>query len=265
MTDILIDTHLHLDFNQFDSDRDALLERAAEAGVGVLLTIGIDLKTCRNAVALAEKHHHVFASVGIHPTSSTEWGERADKVLRDYAQHPKVVAIGEIGLDYYWKKVPHDVQQKAFEAQLAIAAENELPVIIHDRDAHADTQRTLLRWVRSNDITGAPGVLHCFAGDMAMARAVLDEGFYLGVDGPITYKKNQEYQQMVAQLPLDRLLVETDAPFLTPHPYRGKRNEPAYVRYVAEEIARLHNTTLDRVAAQTTANAKTLFRRLVVS
>jgi TatD DNase family protein len=258
----LVDTHLHLDFEQYDADRAAVLERAAASDVGVLITIGIDLQTCRNAVALAKQHPNIYAAVGLHPNSADQWDATLESALRDWAQHPKVVAIGEIGLDYYWKRVPPETQQRAFEAQLAIAAETKLPVIIHDRDAHADTLATLQTWVQSGVAPTPPGVLHCFSGDLAMAQTALDLGFYLGVDGPVTYKKAVELQALVTALPLDRLVIETDAPFLTPHPHRGKRNEPAYVRFVAEQLARLHNTTLDQVATQTTQNARTLFGKL---
>lgn len=261
----LIDTHLHLDFEQYDTDREAVLERAHAAGVDYLITIGIDAATCGNAIALAERYPQVYAAVGLHPNSADEWNDDFERTLREWAAHPKVVAIGEIGLDYYWKRVPHDIQQRVFEAQLALASETDLPVIIHDRDAHANTLATLAAWVKAGSAPTPPGVLHCFSGDMSMAQDALELGFYLGVDGPVTYKKAQDLQAMITDLPLDRLLIETDAPFLTPHPYRGKRNEPAYVRYVAEQIARLHNTTLDQVAAQTTRNVRTLFGKLDVS
>jgi TatD DNase family protein len=262
---VLIDTHLHLDFEQYDADREAVLERAQAAEVGYLITIGIDATTCGNAIALAERYPQVYAAVGLHPNSANEWNADFERNLREWAAHPKVVAIGEIGLDYYWKRVPNETQQAVFEAQLALASEMALPVIIHDRDAHADTLATLASWVKGGTAPTPPGVLHCFSGDMTMAQEALALGFYLGVDGPVTYKKAHDLQAMVTDLPLDRLLIETDAPFLTPHPHRGKRNEPAYVRYVAEQIARLHNTTLDQVAAQTTRNVRTLFGKLDVS
>jgi TatD DNase family protein len=262
---ILVDTHLHLDFEQYDADRDAVLERAEAAEVRYLITIGIDAQTCGKAIALAERYPNIYAAVGLHPNSADEWNADFEQELRQWALHPKVVAIGEIGLDYYWKRVPAETQQAVFEAQLAVASETGLPIIIHDRDAHADTLATLKRWVQGGSAPTPPGVLHCFSGDMAMAEEALTLGFYLGVDGPVTYKKAQDLQELVAALPLDRLLIETDAPFLTPHPYRGKRNEPAYVYYVAEQLARLHNTTLDQVAAQTTRNVRTLFGKLDVS
>ncbi len=262
---ILVDTHLHLDFEHYDDDRDAILERARSADVHYLITIGIDEQTCTNAIALAEQYSQVYAAVGLHPNSADEWNSEFESKLRDRALHPKVVAIGEIGLDYYWKRVPKETQQRVFEAQLEIASAQGLPVIIHDRDAHADTLATLRTWVNGGTAPSAPGVLHCFSGDLPMAREALDLGFYLGVDGPVTYKKALDLQELVAVLPINRLLIETDAPFLTPHPHRGKRNEPAYVRLVAEQIAQLHNMTLDQVAAQTTRNVRTLFGKLDVT
>lgn len=258
----LIDTHLHLDFDAFDDDREAVIERALAAGVQRMITIGINRETCRRAVALAEQYAPVYAAVGIHPNDATEWDSETERELRELARHPKVVAIGEIGLDYYWERVPHDVQARVFRAQLALASELGLPVIIHDRDAHADVLNILREWVESGRAPTPPGVLHCFSGDQAMAEEALALGFYLGVDGPVTFKNARALQALVAQLPLDRLLIETDAPFLTPHPYRGKRNEPAYVRFVAEKIAELQNCTFETVAHQTTRNAETLFARL---
>lgn len=259
----LIDTHLHLDFDAFDDDREAVIERALAAGVQRMITIGINRETCRRAVALAEQYAPVYAAVGIHPNDATEWDIETERELRELARHPKVVAIGEIGLDYYWERVPHDVQARVFRTQLALASELGLPVIIHDRDAHADVLNILREWVESGRAPTPPGVLHCFSGDHAMAEEALALGFYVGVDGPVTFKNARALQALVAQLPLDRLLVETDAPFLTPHPYRGKRNEPAYVRFVAEKIAELQNCTFETVAHQTTRNAETLFARLV--
>ncbi|MGH2542703.1 MAG: TatD family hydrolase, partial [Ardenticatenaceae bacterium] len=176
----LIDTHLHLDFEQFDEDRTEVVERAVAAGVTRMITIGTSLETNRRAVQLTEQFEPVWAAVGIHPNDTDEWGAGAEAALREWAMHPKVVAIGEIGLDHYWERVPHEVQQHALEAQLALAAELELPVIIHDRDAHEDIMKTLRRWARTL-APGAPrGVLHFFSGDMAMAEEALALGFYLG-------------------------------------------------------------------------------------
>jgi TatD DNase family protein len=259
---VLIDTHAHLDFGQFDDDRNAVLDRAWQAGLIAVITIGIDLKTSRAAVALAEAHERVFATVGFHPHDA----KRADAValaeLRELGQHPRVVAIGEMGLDFFRDRSPRDVQRRVFRRQLQIAAELGKPVVVHDREAHADTLEILQQWTAESQTTFSEyrGVLHCFSGNLALAQAVIELGFFIGVDGPITYRNARKLPDIVKALPLDRLLVETDAPFLTPHPHRGQRNEPAYVRLVAEKIADTKNLPLEEVAQATTANAKALFQ-----
>ncbi|HBY96604.1 MAG TPA: hydrolase TatD [Chloroflexi bacterium] len=257
---MLIDTHVHLDFHQFDRDRDAVIGRAAEAGVMQMITIGTDLATSRAAIGLAERYAGVFAAVGVHPNDSAAWDPiETPAELRALAAHPKVVAIGEIGLDYYWERVPHDHQARVFQQQLELAAERDLPVVIHDREAHADLMTILRQWVSDVTPRRRRGVLHFYSGDRAMADEALALGFCLGVDGPITYKNATELQALVAGLPLDRLLLETDAPFLAPQPYRGKRNEPAYVVEVARKVAELQGCSLGTVATQTTRNARALF------
>jgi len=259
---MLIDTHVHLDFGQFDDDRDAVLARAWQAGVGAIVTIGIDLDTSRAAVALAEEHERIFATVGFHPHDAKTADAAALVKLRELAGHPRVVAIGEIGLDFYRNYSPPDVQRRVFQEQLHMAAELGKPVVIHNRDAHADTIDILRRWVSESqpEPSAYRGVFHCFSGDPALAQSAIELGFYIGVDGPITYRNARKLPAIVKALPLDRLLVETDAPFLTPHPHRGKRNEPAYVRLVAEKIADLKNLPLAEIAQATTANAQALFQ-----
>lgn len=261
MTD-LIDTHAHLDFRQFDDDRDAVLARAWQAGVTAIVTIGIDLKTSRAAVALAEADERIYATVGFHPHDAKRADDAALAELRDLARHPRVVAIGEIGLDFYRDRSPRDVQRRVFRQQLHIAAELDKPVVVHDREAHAETLDILRQWIAASRPEPAEyqGVLHCFSGDLALAQAVIELGFFIGVDGPVTYRNAHQLPAIVRALPLDRLLIETDAPFLTPHPHRGQRNEPAYVRLVAEKIADLKNLSPKEVAQATTANAQTLFR-----
>jgi len=259
---VLIDTHAHLDFRQFNNDLDAVLARAWKAGVGAIITIGIDLKTSRAAVALAEANDGIYATVGFHPHDAKIADDAALDELRDLAQHPQVVAIGEMGLDFYRDRSPRDVQRRVFERQLQIAAELGKPVVIHDREAHTDTLEILRRWVAASPPQPAEhrGVLHCFSGDKALAEAVVKLGFYIGIDGPVTYRNASQLAGIVAALPLDRLLIETDAPFLTPHPHRGKRNEPAYVRLVAEQIAELKDISLEEAAQTTSANAQALFQ-----
>jgi TatD DNase family protein len=259
---MLIDTHVHLDLRQFDDDRDAVLARAWQAGVATIVTIGIDLETSRAAVALAEDDERIFATVGFHPHDARTADAAALAELRELARHPQVVAVGEMGLDFYRDRSPRDVQRHVFRQQLRIAAELGKPVVIHDRQAHAETLEILRQWViESQPQPGEHrGVFHCFSGDLAMAQAAIELGFFIGVDGPITYRNARELPGIVKALPMDRLLVETDAPFLTPHPHRGQRNEPAYVRLVAEKIAHLKNLSLEEVAQTTTANAQALFQ-----
>lgn len=251
----LIDTHCHLDFPQFDEDRDQVLQRARDSAVEKILIPGVDLATCRRAIALAETHEDVWAAVGIHPNELMDISSDVLGQLSGLANHPKVVAIGEIGIDLYWRKKSQSNQERDFRAQLAFADASGLPVIVHDREAHEPVLR-LLRELRP-----AGGVvLHAFSGDARMAEDALTLGFYLGVDGPLTYKKSDELRAIFAQAPLDRILIETDAPYLTPVPFRGKRNEPAHVRLVAEALAVIRGTTYEAVAAATTANAARLFR-----
>lgn len=257
---MLIDTHCHLDFDWFDEDRDAVVERALAASVTQMVVPGLDLENCRTILALTEKYDGVFAAVGIHPNSSAEWQDSWVGILRDLAQQPKVVAIGEIGLDYYWDKSPQAVQHRALALQLELAAELNLPVIIHNREASAD----VIRLLSEAPLVGRenPGVLHSFAADWATAVAALNLGYYLGFTGPVTYKKADALREIARKVPDDRILVETDAPFLTPHPYRGKRNEPAYVAYVAEKLAEVRGVSTAVFARQTTENAHRLFLRI---
>jgi TatD DNase family protein len=250
-----VDTHCHLDLDVFDPDREAILERARAAGVRRVLVPGTDLASSRRAVALAEQHDELRAAVGVHPNGAADFSAETLAELRDLAQHPKVDAIGEIGIDLYWHTVALDKQQQAFRAQLELACELERPAIIHDRDAHSEVMAGL------REVTPPAGVvLHAFSGDEAMAREVLAAGFYLGVDGPLTYKKNERVRGVFRAAPLERIVIETDAPYLAPQARRGTRNEPAFVRYVAEKLAEVRASTLAQVAAATTGNAARLFR-----
>jgi TatD DNase family protein len=256
----LIDTHVHLDMSHFDDDREEVIARAKAAGVSPLITIGVTLETSRAAVQLADAHGEVYAAVGIHPHDARNWDRETPFVLRDIAAHPKVVAIGEIGLDYYRDFSPRDVQRRVFRQQLDLAGELGKPVIVHDREAHDDTLRILEAWTGERTTNASLGTLHCFSGDRRMAEQVIALGFYLGFDGPVTYKNARGLREMIGNLPVERLLVETDAPFLAPHPYRGKRNEPAYVPLIAEAIAAARGMAITALAEQMTANACSLFR-----
>jgi len=262
----LIDSHCHLDVEQFDEDRAAVLARAAAAGVHTIVNPGIDLTHCQQAVALAETEPTVYAAVGIHPNSSDTADQQTIDAVRALAAHPKVVAIGEIGLDYYWDKVPPAQQATAFRQQLALAAEVGLPVIIHNRDATADTMAILREWAtdaatRNSPLAARPfwGVLHAFGGDLALAHDAYALNFILGMGGPVTFRNARTLHELAPQLDLERLMLETDAPYLTPHPYRGKRNEPAYVALVCAQLARLRGVEPAQIARQSSAVATTFF------
>ncbi|MXZ20758.1 MAG: TatD family deoxyribonuclease [Caldilineaceae bacterium SB0665_bin_25] len=265
----LVDSHCHLDMEQFDADRAAVLERAQARGVSVIVNPGIDLVHCRQAIALADRHPQVYAAVGIHPNSSADFGKQTLTQLRELVDHPKVVAIGEIGLDYHWDTVSRRQQAQAFRAQLDLAAELGLPVIIHNREASTDLAQILQEWAASARTRNSPlaerpfwGVLHAFSGDAALAQAAHDWNFALGLGGPITFRNARALHKLAPQLGLDRLMLETDAPWLTPHPLRGKRNEPAYVTLVAERLAELLGVPIEEIATRTTAVARSIFAPL---
>ncbi|MBI3241344.1 MAG: TatD family hydrolase [Chloroflexi bacterium] len=243
----------------FDADRDAVIARAREAGVGRIMNPGVDLDSSRRAVALAEKYPEVYAAVGFHPHDAAKLGADELRELRVLATHPKVKAIGEIGLDYYRNLSPQDVQQKAFRAQLELAAELSLPVIIHNREAFADVIGMLTEWGWAREAARPSGVLHSFSGDRTQVEPSLKVNFLLGLTGPITFPKADEMRAVAATAPLSKLLVETDAPYLTPAPRRGKRNEPAYARYVAGKLAEVRGEDFETIVRQTGANASLLF------
>lgn len=262
----LVDSHCHLDIDQFDADRAEVLARAREIGVRAIINPGIDLIHCRQAVALAEAHADVYAAVGIHPNSSSNVDTKTIDALRVLADHPKVVAIGEIGLDYYWDKVDPKAQAQSFRLQLDLAAAVGLPVIIHNRDATADTAKILSAWATDASTRNSPlaqkpfwGVLHAFGGDLPLAHQAYDWNFVLGLGGPVTFRNARQLHELVPQLDLTRVMIETDAPYLTPHPYRGKRNEPAYVALICEQIATLCGLPAREIARQTSAVAQQFF------
>jgi TatD DNase family protein len=262
---VLIDTHCHLDWDAFDADRDAVLARAVEAGVSIVLNPATDLERSARIMQYAEQHDAVYAAVGVHPNDSLGWNADSLATLNELAQHPKVVAIGEIGLDYHWDKSPKSVQHDTFRKQLAAAAEAGLPVIVHNREAGDDVVMMLTEWQADLKRAGSPlaerpGVLHSFSGTSAQAQKALAANYYIGLTGPLTFKNAGDLQQLASGLPLEKLLVETDSPFLTPHPHRGQRNEPAQVRLVAEKLAELKGLSFDEVAAATSANAQALFK-----
>lgn len=248
----LIDSHAHLDFPQFDDDRDAVISRARQAGLTAIVNIGTNLPTSRASVALAEKYDFIYATVGIHPHDADTANRAALDELRDLAGRPKVVAIGEIGLDYYRDYSPRAAQRQAFRDQLALASALERPVVIHSRDAHDEVLGALRDWEGT-------GVLHTYAAGLEHLDEVIDMDFSIGVSGPVTFSKAEPLREVVRAVPLDRLLVETDCPYLAPEPHRGRRNEPAYVRYVTETIARARGEPTEHIARATADNARRLF------
>jgi len=258
----LIDSHAHLDSSQFDDDRKTVILRAQEAGLVAILNVGTDLASSRAAVALAEKYDFIYAAVGIHPHDAETVTPAVLDQLRALAHHPKVVAVGEIGLDYYRDLSPRPVQRRAFADQLALAAELHLPVVIHSREAHDDVLAALREWVGfppGGGIEGGLGVLHSYSAGRERLEEVLNLGFSIGISGPVTFPKANHLRAVAAAVPLERLLVETDCPYLTPVPHRGKRNEPAYVRYVVEAIARVREVPAEAAAQATADNARRLF------
>lgn len=259
------DTHCHLDFDRFDNDRAKALNRAWDAGLVWILNPGIDLFTSQAAINLAKAHpQKISAAVGIHPNYGLPWTADILPALRGQAQQSGVVAIGEIGLDYYRQHTPISQQRIMLEDQLTLAEEFCLPVLLHNRDSTADLLKILKTWhkglVKNNHrLSTHPGVLHSFSADYDTALAVIEMNFLIGVSGPVTFKNTHELKTIIRNLPLSSLLLETDAPYLAPHPHRGKRNEPSYIPLIAEEIARLHNTSPKEIADITYANACALF------
>ena len=249
---MVIDSHSHLEVKGFDRDRDAVVERALQAGVEAIVTVGTNLKDCRKAIALARQYPSVYAAIGIHPHDSKDIGVETYDALRELARQDKVVAYGEIGLDFYHNHSPRQVQIRCFGEQLELAREVGLPIVIHDREAHRQILEMLSGWQ-------AGGVIHCFSGDYNMARICLDRGFYISVPGTVTFEKAQPLRNVVRRIPLERLLVETDAPFLTPDPHRGKRNEPAFVVHTARKVAEIRGISLEEVGTVTSGNVKALF------
>ncbi len=257
---MLIDSHCHLHDDAFANDRDEVIRRAREAGVERIITIGTSVAESRAAIALAEEHEEVFAAVGMAPHDEHPFTDETLNTLRELAQHPKVVALGEFGLDYHYNTWPRETQREIFTKQLEVATELSKPVVIHNRDADADVLDLLSKFANCNSQFAMRGVMHCFSSALAMAQACAELGFLISIAGPITYPKPRALPAVVRALPLESLLIETDAPFLAPQSYRGRRNEPAYVREVAAKIAELRGESFETVAQVTTRNAQRLFR-----
>lgn len=267
----LTDTHCHLDYHKFDSDRAEVIQRANDAGLIRLLVPGLHHRSSKDAVKLAEEYPSVYAAVGFHPTDLEEFSKETFQEVKELATHPKVVAIGEIGIDYYWVKEneARAFQRDALKQQLEFAKEVNKPVVIHMReekdawfgDASVDLLNILEEWQKSlqGSLAEKPGVLHSFNGTLETAQKALALNFYIGITGPVTYKNAEKKREVIKQLPLDRLLVETDSPFLSPVPVREKRNEPCYTMYIADKIAEIHSKSPAEIASITTSNAARLF------
>ena len=266
----LTDTHCHLDSSKFKADRADVILRAQQAGIGRILIPGVTRSSSRSAIRMAENHAMLYAAVGIHPTETADFDGSTLDDLRKMAQHPKVKAIGEIGLDYYWDLASHELQQKVLKEQLELAGELRLPVVIHfrekgdapDGECAQDLLEILGEWTErlrkeNSPLAERPGVLHSFSGSAETAGRAVRLHFYLGVTGPVTFRKDR--QELITRLPRECLLIETDAPYLAPAPLRGKRNEPAFVRHIADKIALLQDCSVEKVGAATTANAARLF------
>ena len=250
----IFDTHAHYDADQFASDREAVLTALPAAGVGLVVDPGCDVASSREAVALAERFDHVYAAVGIHPEDCAGCTDADFDAIRELCRREKVVAVGEIGLDYYWKEnPPRDFQEQVFRRQIELALELDLPVIIHDREAHGDSLRIVL------DYPGLRGVFHCFSGSPEMAQELLKRGWYLGFDGPITYKNAKRAPEVAAITPMDRIVIETDAPYMAPVPFRGKRNDSRLLPYVVEKLAEWKGVTPVELTDITWKNVKRLF------
>jgi len=252
---MLFDTHAHLNDPAFDPDREVLMESFHDAGVGLVMNAGCSLESSRDIVAMAEKYPWLYASVGSHPDSAAEVNE---EVLEEYRKlcklSPKVKAIGEIGLDYYYEDIPRDIQQKAFRMQMELAKELDLPVIVHERDAHNDGMLIV------KEFPTVKGVFHCYSGSAEMARQLVNLGWYIGFTGVLTFKNARKAVETAASIPLDRIVLETDCPFMTPEPFRGKRNHPGYLYRMAEKLAEIRGISVEAVHAATYENGKRLYR-----
>ena len=260
------DTHCHLDFDRFDKDRVQVINRAWKAGLVFILNPGIDLETSQTAIDISKQYSgKIFAAVGVHPNYGKVWTEEIVEKLHELTESPEVVAIGEIGLDYYREHTPHKQQRQMLQEQLTLAEESGLPVVLHSRESTRDLLAMLRSWQQGlvdsgNPLAENPGVLHSYSDDLKSAEDAIDMNFFIGISGPVTFTNAPDRKAVTRALPLERILLETDAPFLAPQRHRGKRNEPAYIPLIAEEIAILHNTSPKVVAEMTYANAMRLFK-----
>jgi len=253
---MLFDTHVHLNAYQFADDRAIVIERAFDAGVKYMVVVGFDRETIPLALEIAEQYETIYAAIGWHPVDAIDCTKKDLQWIEQLTNHPKVVALGETGLDYHWDKSPKDVQAEVFRQQIQLAKKLKLPIIIHNREATED----VIQILQEEGAADVGGIMHCYSDSIDYVQTCLDMNFYISLGGPVTFKNAQDPKEVAKIVPKDRLLIETDAPYLAPHPYRGKRNEPAYVRLVAEEIAALRGTTLQEIGEQTTKNAQKVFQ-----
>ncbi|WP_102273320.1 TatD family hydrolase [Cytobacillus massiliigabonensis] len=252
---MLFDTHVHLNADQYKEDLEEVINRALNEGISQMVVVGFDRPTIERAMELVEKYDFLYASVGWHPVDAIDMKDEDLLWIEELASHPKVVAIGEMGLDYYWDKSPKDVQKEVFRRQIQLAKRVKLPIIIHNRDATAD----IVEILKEEEAKEVGGIMHCFSGSPETAKECVEMNFYISLGGPVTFKNAKKPKEVAEAIPLEKLLIETDCPYLAPHPYRGKRNEPSYVKLVAEQIAEIKGISFEEVAEATTANAKKIF------
>ncbi|MGE8140139.1 TatD family hydrolase [Bacillus safensis] len=252
---MLFDTHAHLNAEQYNEDLEQVIERAKSEKVEKIVVVGFDRPTITRAMELIEEYDFIYAAIGWHPVDAIDMTDEDLAWIKDLSQHEKVVAIGEMGLDYYWDKSPKDVQKEVFRRQIALAKEVKLPIVIHNRDATEDVVTIL----KEEGAAEVGGIMHCFTGSLETAKACMEMNFYISFGGPVTFKNAKKPKEVVKEIPSDKLLIETDCPYLTPVPFRGKRNEPSYVKYIAEQIAELREISFEELAELTTKNAKKVF------
>ncbi|HSA07014.1 MAG TPA: TatD family hydrolase [Candidatus Gastranaerophilales bacterium] len=250
----LIDTHAHLDFDEYRDVLDELIGKAFDAGVEKIITPGVTLPNIPKIIDIIDKYDNIYGAVAAHPSETKDWKDDNYNILKEYASHKKIIAVGETGLDYYWDTTFIDKQKFAFREHLRLAEELNLPVIVHNRDAHADTIEIL------KEFPNVKGVMHCFSGSVEFALECIKIGYYIALGGPVTFKNAKTPKEVAAKVPLEWLLLETDSPYLTPHPFRGKQNDPSKIKFTAEEIAHIKGISLVEVANTTSMNAEKLFR-----
>lgn len=253
---MLFDTHVHLNARQFKDDKEEVIQRAFDAGVTHMVVVGFDRETIPLALEIAEQYETIYAAIGWHPVDAINFTDEDLAWIEDLSSHPKVVALGEMGLDYHWDKSPKDVQKEVFRKQIQLAKKVKLPIVIHNREATED----IIQILQEEDAHEVGGIMHCYNDSVDYVQICLDMNFYISLGGPVTFKNAPLPKEVATDVPLDRLLIETDAPFLAPHPNRGKRNEPAFVKFVAEEIAKLRGMTLEELGKSTTQNAFKVFK-----